>query len=82
MADAAAALTKMLKDAQGSFDTLRNQTNKSVTAMVQAQVTALAAQGETLAAMARLQAWQAARETAKSCQQEGFGTTLRGFPTP
>ena len=70
VADAAAALTKMLKDTQASIDKLRNQTNTSATALGQAQVTGLATQGEILTAMAQLQAWQAARETAKSYQEE------------
>ena len=70
VADAAAALTKMLQETKGSIDKLRNQTNKSATALAQAQVTGLATQGEILTALAQLQAWQAARESAKSYQEE------------
>ena len=70
VADAAAALAKTLKDAQTSIDKLRNQTNKSEKALAQAQVTGIATQGEVLMSLAQLQAWQAARETAKSYQEE------------
>ncbi|MCY3758019.1 MAG: hypothetical protein OXG96_09880 [Acidobacteria bacterium] len=70
VADAAAALAKTLKDAQTSIDKLRNQTNKSEKALAQAQVTGIATQGEVLLSLAQLQAWQAARETAKSYQEE------------
>ena len=70
VADAAAALSKALKETQGSIDKLRNQSNSSATALAQAQVTGLATQGEILTAMAQLEAWQAARETAKSYQEE------------
>ena len=70
VSDAAAALTQTLKDSQASIAKLRNQTNKSATALAQAQVTGLATQGEVLTAVAQLQAWQAARETAKHYQQE------------
>ena len=70
VADAAAVLSKMLKETQSSIDKLRNQKNTSATALAQAQVAGLAAQGEILTALAQLQAWQAARETAKSYQEE------------
>ena len=70
VADAAAALAKTLKDAQASIDKLRNQKNKSEKALAQAQVTGIATQGEVLLSLAQLQAWQAARETAKSYQEE------------
>ena len=70
VADAAAALADALKEAQGSVEKLRNQKNTSATALAQAQVTGLATQGEILTAMAQLQAWQAARETARSYQEE------------
>ena len=70
VADAAAALAKMIKETQASIDKLRNQKNTSATALGQAQVTGLATQGEILTALAQLQAWQAARETAKNYQEE------------
>ena len=70
VADSAAALTKMLKETQVSLDKLRNQKNSSATALGQATVTGIATQGELLTALAQLQAWQAARETAQSYQKE------------
>lgn len=70
VADSAAALTKMLKETQASLDKLRNQKNSSATALGQATVTGIATQGELLTALAQLQAWQAARETAKSYEKE------------
>ena len=70
VADAAAALAKMLKETQSSIDKLRNQKNTSATGLAQAQVTGLATQGEILTALAQLEAWQAARETATSYAEE------------
>lgn len=70
VSDAAASLTKMLKDAQGSLDKIRNQNNKSATALAQAQVTALATQGEVLLSLAQLQAWDAARQSAENYRKE------------
>jgi len=70
VADAAAALTAMLKETQTSIEKLRNQTNKSATALGQAQVTGQATQAEILTAIAQLQAWQAARDSAKGYQEE------------
>jgi len=70
LADAAAALAKMLKETQSSIDKLRNQNNTSATALGQAQVTGQATQAEILTAIAQLQAWQAARDAAKSYSEE------------
>ena len=70
VADASAALAKALQNTQGSIDKIRNQKNTSATALAQAQVTGLATQGEILTALAQLQAWQAARETAQSYAEE------------
>ena len=70
VADAAAALAKMLKDSQGSIDKLRNHKGADATALGQATVTGIATQGEILTAMAQLQAFLAARETAKSYEKE------------
>ena len=70
VADAAAALAKMLKDTQGSIDKLRNHKGGDATALGQATVTGIATQGEILTAMAQLQAFLAARETAKSYEKE------------
>jgi hypothetical protein len=70
VADAAAALAKMLKESQGSIEKLRNHKGGDATALGQATVTGIATQGEILTAMAQLQAFLAARETAKSYEQE------------
>ena len=70
VADAAAALAKMLKESQGSIDKLRNHKGGDATALGQATVTGIATQGEILTAMAQLQAFLAARETAKSYEKE------------
>lgn len=70
VADAAAHLAKMLKESQGSIDKLRNHKGGDATALGQATVTGIATQGEILTAMAQLQAFLAARETAKSYEKE------------
>ena len=70
VADSAAALAKMLKDSQGSIDKLRNHKGGDAVALGQATVTGIATQGEILTAMAQLQAFQAARETAKNYEKE------------
>ena len=70
VADAAAALAKMLKETQGSIDKLRNHKGGDATALGQATVTGIATQGEILTALAQLQAFLAARETAKSYEKE------------
>jgi len=70
VADAAAALAKMLKETQGSIEKLRNHKESDATALGQATVTGIAAQGEILTAMAQLLAFRAARETAQSYEKE------------
>jgi len=70
VADAAAALAKMLKETQGSIEKLRNHKESDATALGQATVTGIATQGEILTAMAQLQAFLAAKETAQSYEKE------------
>ena len=70
VADAAANLAAMLKASQDSIDKLRNHKGADATALGQATVTGIATQGEILTAMAQLQAFLAARETAKSYEKE------------
>ena len=70
VADAAAALAKMLKESQDSIEKLRNHKGGDATALGQATVTGIATQGEILTAMAQLQSFLAARETAQSYEKE------------
>ena len=70
VAEAAAALSRMLQESQDTIERLRNQREKGEAALGQATVTGIAAQGELLTAMAQLQAFLAARETAKSYEKE------------
>ncbi len=68
--DAAAALTQAIQDAQGSFATLRNNTNISNTALQQAQISGLITQGEINTAGAQLLAYQAVREATENQEAE------------
>ena len=61
VADAAAHLSGAVGAAQESLDRLRNDSNKSQTALGQKQLAAGATQGELLAAIAQLLAYQGAR---------------------
>ena len=70
LADSAAELIESLKATQESLDKVRNQTEKSDTALAQANVTAIATQGELMAALAQLQAYQSAREAGASYERE------------
>ena len=70
VADAAAHLSGAVKAAQESLDRLRNDSNKSETALGQKQLTAGATQGELLAGMAQLLAYQGAREAAERYEDE------------
>ncbi len=70
LADAAAKLIEALKATQDSLDIVRNQTEKSDTALAQANITATATQGELLAAMAQLEAYRSAREAGASYERE------------
>ena len=70
VADAAAHLSSAVGAAQDSLDRLRNDANKSQTALGQKQLAAGATQGELLAAIAQLLAYQGAREAAERYEDE------------
>ena len=70
LADASSTLIESLKDAQDALDRVRNQTEKSDTALAQANITAIATQGELMAALAQLQAYRSAREAGASYERE------------
>ena len=70
LADAAAELIESLRATQESLDRVRNQTERSDTALAQANITATATQGELLAALAQLQAYRSAREAGASYERE------------
>ena len=70
LADASSTLIESLKEAQEALDRVRNQTEKSDTALAQANITAIATQGELMAAVAQLQAYQSAREAGASYERE------------
>ena len=70
LADSAAELIESLKATQESLDKVRNQTERSDTALAQANITAIATQGELLAALAQLQAYQSARQAGASYERE------------
>ncbi len=70
LADASSTLIESLKEAQDALDRVRNQTEKSDTALAQANVAATATQAELLAALAQLQAYQGAREAGASYERE------------
>ena len=70
LADSAAELIESLKATQESLDKVRNQTERSDTALAQANVTAIATQGELMAALAQLQAYRSAREAGASYERE------------
>ena len=70
LADASSTLIESLKEAQEALDRVRNQTEKSDTALAQAGITAIATQGELMAALAQLQAYQSAREAGASYERE------------
>ena len=70
LADASSTLVESLKEAQDALDRVRNQTEKSDTALAQANITAIATQGELMAALAQLQAYQSAREAGASYERE------------
>ena len=68
--DAAAELTNAVRSAVDSYDGLRNNSNKSNTALQQAAVAGQVTQGQLIAAMAQLMAFQAAREAAGDYARE------------
>ena len=70
MSDSAAALIDAVRSAVESYETLRNNNNTSNTALQQAGVAGQLTQGELMAAMAQLSAYQAAREAAEDYQKE------------
>ncbi len=70
LADSAAELIESLKATQESLDKVRNQTERSDTALAQANITATATQGELLAALAQLQAYRSARQAGASYERE------------
>ena len=70
VADAAAHLSGAVAEAQASLDRLRNDANKSQTALGQKQLAAGATQGELLAGIAQLLAYQGAREAAERYEDE------------
>ena len=70
LADSAAELIESLKATQESLDKVRNQTERSDTALAQANITATATQGELLAALAQLEAYQSARQAGASYERE------------
>ena len=70
VSDAAAEAVEAIKSALDSYDGLRTNANRSVTALGQAQVAGLVTQGQLTAAMAQLQAFQAAREAAEELETE------------
>ena len=70
LADASSTLIESLTNAQEALDRVRNQTEKSDTALAQANITAIATQGELMAALAQLQAYRSAREAGASYERE------------
>ena len=70
VSDAASEATAAIKSALDSYDGLRNNANKSDTALAQSQVAGMVTQGQLTAAMAQLQAYQAAQQAAEEMEAE------------
>ena len=70
MSDAAAELIASVREAAESYETLRNNTNTSHTALQQSQVAGQVTEGNLTAAMAQLMAFRAAREAAEDYERE------------
>ena len=70
VSDAAAETTAAIKSAFDAYDGLRNNGNVSPTALQQAQVAGMVTQGQLTAAIAQLQAYQAAQEAAEEMEAE------------
>ena len=70
VSDAASETTAAIKSALDSYTGLRNNANKSDTALAQSQVAGMVTQGQLTAAMAQLQAFQAAQEAAEELEAE------------
>ena len=68
--DAAAGAAATIKSALESFETIRAQTNTSPTALQQAQVAGMLTSGEVAAALAQLQAFEAAKDAAEALEAE------------
>ena len=70
VSDAAAETTAAIKSAFDAYDGLRSNSNVSPTALQQAQVAGQVTQGQLTAAIAQLQAYQAAQEAAEELEAE------------
>ena len=70
LSDAAAALITSAREASVSYEGLRNNTNTSNTALAQAQVSAQVTEGNLAAAVAQLNAYQAAKQAAEDYERE------------
>ena len=70
VSDAAAETTAAIKSAFDAYDGLRNNGNVSPTALQQAQVAGMVTQGQLTAAIAQLQAYQAAQQAAEEMETE------------
>ena len=70
VSDAAAETTAAIKSAFAAYDGLRNNGNVSPTALQQAQVAGMVTQGQLTAAIAQLQAYQAAQQAAEEMETE------------
>ncbi len=70
VSDAAAETTAAIKSAFDSYHGLRTNSNVSGTALAQAQVAGMVTQGQLTAAMAQLQAYQAAEQAAEKLETE------------
>ena len=70
LSDAAAELARAVRSAGEAYEGLRNNTNTSGTALQQAAVAGQVTEGQLVAAMAQLSAFQAAREAAEDYERE------------
>ena len=70
VSDAAAETSAAIKSALDSYNGLRSNSNVSGTALGQAQVAGMVTQGQLTAAMAQLQAFQAAQQAAEELEAE------------
>ena len=70
VSDAASEATAAIKSALESYTGLRNNANKSDTALAQSQVAGMVTQGQLTAAMAQLQAFHAAQQAAEKLEAE------------
>ncbi len=70
LSDAAAELIASAREAADSYQTLRNNTNTSHTALQQSQVAGQVTAGNLTAAMAQLMAFRAAQEAAEDYERE------------